>query len=242
MKTNRTTMVLVVLVGLLLAQDALAFYNPQAGRWLNRDPVEELGGVNLYGFVRDNPLSYSDANGLVAKKCGVESFSVKWRQGITDKSGRPLGLFRIDVKIVFKKGGDYDPRCCEYKQNARTRFKITIPNSVPSPWEGDEPMHDDDYSRGDDIDGNTSLGDPSFQVNDNPGPTDLPLPDGSEIIYYEFTAEQIVFSSGKNFKGGLFSKSCECEANAEVAKKGPHTATVSGKTGSYKYEGVPADL
>lgn len=232
----------MTVLGLLLGRDALAFYNPSTGRWLSRDPIGEWGGANLYGFVSGNPLSYSDANGLVAKKCGVESFSVKWRQGITDKSGKPLGLFRIDVKIVFKKGGDYDPRCCEYKQNVKTKFKITIPNSVPNPWEGDEPMHDDGYSRGTDLDGNTSLSDPNFETNDNPGPSGLPLPDGSEIIYYEFTAEQVVYSPGKNFKGGLFSKSCECEANPEVAKKGPHTATVSGKTGSYKYGGVPVDL
>ena len=27
------------------------FYNPNMGRWLNRDPIEEQGGHNLYGFV-----------------------------------------------------------------------------------------------------------------------------------------------------------------------------------------------
>jgi RHS repeat-associated protein len=27
------------------------YYHPQTGRWINRDPIEEEGGVNLYGFV-----------------------------------------------------------------------------------------------------------------------------------------------------------------------------------------------
>lgn len=27
------------------------YYNPEMGRWLNRDPIEEEGGLNLYGFV-----------------------------------------------------------------------------------------------------------------------------------------------------------------------------------------------
>jgi len=27
------------------------FYNPELGRWINRDPIEEEGGLNLYGFV-----------------------------------------------------------------------------------------------------------------------------------------------------------------------------------------------
>ncbi len=29
-------------------------YNPDLGRWLNRDPIGENGGVNLYGFVGNN--------------------------------------------------------------------------------------------------------------------------------------------------------------------------------------------
>jgi RHS repeat-associated protein len=27
------------------------FYNSTTGRWLSRDPIEEEGGINLYGFV-----------------------------------------------------------------------------------------------------------------------------------------------------------------------------------------------
>ena len=64
MKTNRTMMVLVVLLGLLLAQDALAFYNPQTGRWLSRDPIEEEGARNLYAFVGNRPARHVDALGL----------------------------------------------------------------------------------------------------------------------------------------------------------------------------------
>jgi len=26
------------------------FYNPITERWINRDPIEEEGGLNLYGF------------------------------------------------------------------------------------------------------------------------------------------------------------------------------------------------
>jgi uncharacterized protein RhaS with RHS repeats len=35
----------------LLSSIASAHYDPTLGRWLNRDPIEEEGGVNLYGFV-----------------------------------------------------------------------------------------------------------------------------------------------------------------------------------------------
>ena len=40
-----------------------AFYNPSTGRWLTRDPLGERGGVNLQGFVHNNPLGIVDPDG-----------------------------------------------------------------------------------------------------------------------------------------------------------------------------------
>lgn len=51
---------LVLLSSTLTTQ---AFYNPQTGRWLNRDPIGEKGGKNLYGFVRNKPVGSFDADG-----------------------------------------------------------------------------------------------------------------------------------------------------------------------------------
>lgn len=39
------------------------YYDPGNGRWLNRDPIEENGGVNLYGFVQNNPNQNVDVLG-----------------------------------------------------------------------------------------------------------------------------------------------------------------------------------
>ncbi|NMG72851.1 RHS repeat-associated core domain-containing protein [Parazoarcus communis] len=39
-------------------------YDSQTARWLSRDPIEEEGGVNLYGYVGGNPLSRVDPTGL----------------------------------------------------------------------------------------------------------------------------------------------------------------------------------
>jgi len=39
------------------------YYNPDTGRWLNRDPIEEAGGVNLYGFVLNDPFNLIDILG-----------------------------------------------------------------------------------------------------------------------------------------------------------------------------------
>ena len=39
------------------------YYGPSLGRWLNRDPGLESGGINLYGFVFNNPIVYVDTDG-----------------------------------------------------------------------------------------------------------------------------------------------------------------------------------
>lgn len=40
------------------------YYNPQTGRWISRDPIEEHGGQNLYGMVGNDLLDFIDPNGL----------------------------------------------------------------------------------------------------------------------------------------------------------------------------------
>ena len=39
-------------------------YDPNLGRWLSRDPIAEYGGLNLYGYVGNNPVNWRDPSGL----------------------------------------------------------------------------------------------------------------------------------------------------------------------------------
>jgi RHS repeat-associated protein len=41
------------------------YYNANLGRWINRDPIEEWGGPNVYGFVKNVPSTLTDLLGLV---------------------------------------------------------------------------------------------------------------------------------------------------------------------------------
>ena len=45
------------------------FYDPVTQRWVNRDPIEEAGGVNLYGFVDNTPINIVDLLGLDTCTC-----------------------------------------------------------------------------------------------------------------------------------------------------------------------------
>jgi RHS repeat-associated protein len=46
----------------------LRYYNPQTGRWVNRDPIEEADSANLYGFVLNNAVSNTDILGLARRE------------------------------------------------------------------------------------------------------------------------------------------------------------------------------
>jgi len=40
------------------------FFIPELGRWVNRDPMEEEGGLNLYVFAKNGPINLFDLLGL----------------------------------------------------------------------------------------------------------------------------------------------------------------------------------
>ena len=39
-------------------------YNSNLGRWINRDPIEESGGINLFAYVDNDPAGNTDSSGL----------------------------------------------------------------------------------------------------------------------------------------------------------------------------------
>src|SRR5580765_2148016 len=60
----------VTLLGSL--QTASAYYDPGVQRWLNRDPIAENAGLNLFEFCLNNPINKLDSFGLVTVTVGKE--------------------------------------------------------------------------------------------------------------------------------------------------------------------------
>src|SRR5262245_31223771 len=54
----------VAVVILSALQSAWGFYNPQTGRWPNRDPIGERIDYVVYSFVRNDPIRKIDLVGL----------------------------------------------------------------------------------------------------------------------------------------------------------------------------------
>jgi len=55
-----------------LVQYTFRPYNPLDGRFTSRDPIEEPGGLNLYGFVANDPVNRWDYLGLWEKGDMIE--------------------------------------------------------------------------------------------------------------------------------------------------------------------------
>ena len=55
--------------GLMLT--ATRNYNPALGRWISRDPIGERGGINLYAYVHEQPVQWTDPSGLDERHGGL---------------------------------------------------------------------------------------------------------------------------------------------------------------------------
>ena len=101
------------------------FYDPVDGRWLNRDPIGERGGVNLYAVCYNSALNSVDDNGLSIVSTGsglMPTLSNNPRNPIADESenlryrinkfspGDNARLFLNTQKAILDKLAD--GRCC----------------------------------------------------------------------------------------------------------------------------------
>ena len=93
------------------------FYNPILMRWLNRDPLGEDGGINIYLFCRNNAIARLDPWGLIDASIGVTytyPTSGKFAEALND----------------FLNGGPSRHYWYAYPDSAATRL-LSHPNVYP---------------------------------------------------------------------------------------------------------------
>lgn len=111
------------------------YYDPSTGRWPSRDPIEEDGGLNLYGFVENDGINYIDILGLMTaleaankaieagKDCGCYKISGKFSQYET-WSDPPDGGVRANVSITAT-ATNKDGCACDCKEVKVIQFAHT---------------------------------------------------------------------------------------------------------------------
>jgi len=86
------------------------YYSATTGRWLSRDPIDEQGGLNVYAFVGNNPLTYVDIPGTVWFDQS-KNFALVYAGQMLDPSnvqnrrlGRSYGIGLVKGAVAAGKG------------------------------------------------------------------------------------------------------------------------------------------
>jgi RHS repeat-associated protein len=123
--SKKLTLMLAPLLLLLASpQPARAFYDPGLQRWLNRDPIGEMGFTvalfggysdsfqgdwpNLYTFVLNNPCGFTDSFGLeVYKSCKEDKTQGGFKPARCVPTGRhlplPWGGEAEEMRVIQRK-------------------------------------------------------------------------------------------------------------------------------------------
>lgn len=154
-----------------------------------------------------------------AQTGGFDWFFVTWQKH--PAAGPANARFALHYRARFQKDSVHDPQCVEFRQNAMTHYEV-----IAGPHLGDKldtsPLHDDHYSRADDLAGRKTT-ELDFESEDNPGVHRGHLVAG-DVIDYSFTAEQMLIDT--------------CQGDKVIARIGPNTGTITGQD-PRTYSGVP---
>jgi RHS repeat-associated protein len=101
-------------------------YDPNTGRWLSRDPIGEVGGINLYAYTNDRPIESRDPRGLCSRSCTTDNLPnyptppsfQDW--GTEYDTGYGLGWLALDPFVsqpLVGQGGSFDYQRASGVQN-----------------------------------------------------------------------------------------------------------------------------
>jgi RHS repeat-associated protein len=113
------------------------YYDPLTGRWPSRDPIGEEGGVNLYGFVGNDPNSDIDVLGAIfgfndgwTKRGTNEDMSRRYWSRKNSKISMEIlaGLVNLDKAELSKWARSESPDKCGLKKDEK-ECCFSVPNT-----------------------------------------------------------------------------------------------------------------
>lgn len=87
----------------------------KVGRWLNRDPIREQGGINLYGYVSNHPVNWVDPLGLHDVEAYYYISTGQLR--LTSPSVGYAVATQMESGAAPFKNGKYDPSIPDYRND-----------------------------------------------------------------------------------------------------------------------------
>lgn len=159
---------LVTILFVLLVGQAFAYYNPSAGRWLSRDPVNEKSDRNLFVFLHNNAIANIDHLGLcectISSPLTVKLTSPRTILGSGSFAGPPdQAVWDGQLsRVWFTVSAKFANPCCQFRQRARSTASVGGRQVQDTGWNDDT-----DYVNGKYM--NQQDGSVDFSDWDNPG-------------------------------------------------------------------------
>ncbi|GEM_PF-2398768 len=108
------------------------YYDPEIGRWFNRDPIREVGGTNVYGFVGNDGLRMFDLLGLAWQiaRSKDEKWAIAKPQNSNDSFEDLANLIKLNYSERSKwlKTSNRNFQFVEEEDSASTDCEYKIPN------------------------------------------------------------------------------------------------------------------
>ncbi|MFZ2805197.1 MAG: RHS repeat-associated core domain-containing protein [Desulfosalsimonadaceae bacterium] len=106
------------------------YYSAELGRWLNRDPIGEDGGFNLYLFCKNNSIRFLDKLGLLTEMTNEEldNVYINGDMNFYEAELTPLDIVRMLYSIPFDffSGDFFRGKIEDSYSNSGCEFLLTV--------------------------------------------------------------------------------------------------------------------